>query len=114
MRTGLYADDGSKGEVFLGQSYRFDNKDNPFPDGSGLSEQESDVVGQVVAQYKDLYSLNYRFQLNSDNLQSERHELDGYISIGDLTLTSTYLYARNLDGTDLQSSRQQIYNSGEL
>jgi len=111
VRTGVYTNDGSKGEVFVGQSYRLDNKDNPFPDGSGLSQQHSDVVGQVVAQYKDLYSLNYRFQLNSDNLQSERHELDGSATFGDLSLSTIYLYARNLDGTDLQDSRQQIYNS---
>ncbi len=110
LRTGLYTDDGSKGEIFLGQSYRLDNKDNPFPDGSGLSQQESDVVGQVVAQYKDLYSLNYRFQLNSENYQSEKHELDGSAVFGDLSLSTTYLYARNLEGTDLQDSRQQIYN----
>lgn len=111
VRTGLYGEEGSKGEVFLGQSYRLDNKDNPFPDGSGLSKQKSDIVGQLVAQYKDLYNLNYRFQLSSDNWQSERHELDSIVSLDDLSWTTTYLYARNLDGTDLQSSREQIYNS---
>jgi LPS-assembly protein len=111
LRTGLYQEDGSKGEIFLGRSYRFDNSDNPFPDGSGLSDQESDVVGQIVAQYKDLYSLNYRVQLASENFQSERHEVDGSADFGDLSLAATYLYARNLEGTDLTDSREQLYGS---
>lgn len=110
-RTGIYADDGSKGEVFLGQSYRLDSFANPFPDGSGLSEDESDLVGQIVGQYKDLYTLDYRFQFASQNLQSERHELYGLATFGDLTLSTTYLYARTLDRTDLQDGRQQIYGS---
>lgn len=110
-RAGVYEDDGSKWEVFLGQSYRLDNKDNPFPDGSGLSQRDSDVVGQIVAKYKNMYDVNYRVQLASDNFQSERHELDTHLNLGDWTLSGTYLYARSLDGTDLQESRQQVYGS---
>lgn len=110
-RTGIYGDDGSKGEIFLGQSYRFDNDSNPFPDGSGLSEQESDVVGQIALQYKNLYDVNYRFQLASDNFQSERHEMDVVADFGALSLSATYLYARKLDRTDILDSRQQIYGS---
>lgn len=110
-RTGIYGDDGSKGEIFLGQSYRFDNDSNPFPDGSGLSEQESDVVGQIALQYKNLYDVNYRFQLASDNFQSERHEMDVAADFGHLSLAATYLYARKLDRTDILDSRQQIYGS---
>jgi LPS-assembly protein len=110
-RAGVYADDGSLGEFFLGQSYRFDNDSNPFPSGSGLSEQESDVVGQVTLNYQNLYDLNYRFQLGSDNFQSERHELDASADFGRLSLSTTYLYARKLERTDIQDSRQQIYGS---
>jgi LPS-assembly protein len=110
-RAGIYADDGSLGEFFLGQSYRFDNDSNPFPVGSGLSEQESDVVGQVTLNYQSLYDLNYRFQLGSDNFQSERHELDASADFGRLSLSTTYLYARKLERTDIQDSRQQIYAS---
>lgn len=110
-RTGVYLNDGSKGEVFLGQSYRFDKEDNPFPDGSGLSTQKSDVVGQIVGNYQDLYSLDYRFQLASTNLQSERHEIDGMATIGKAHLTGTYLYARALEGTDLDVSREQVQGS---
>ncbi len=106
---GIITDDGSKGEVFLGQSYRFDERKNLFPEGSGLSEKESDIVGQLTVQYQDLYNLDYRFQMASQNLQAERHELDGSAKLGDLSLSATYLYARRLERTDIQDSRQQIY-----
>lgn len=110
-RTGLYKDDGSKGEIFLGQSYRLDDLENPFPDGSGLSEDESDLVGQIIAQYQDLYSLDYRFQFASESMQAERHELFGFANLGDLSFSTTYLYARSLERTNLQDSRQQIYGT---
>lgn len=110
-RTGVYTNDGSKGEIFLGQSYRLDDFANPFPEGSGLSDKESDIVGQLVGQYQDLYSLNYRFQLASQDMQAERHELYGFANFGDLSLSSTYLYAKNLEGTDLQDGREQVYGS---
>ncbi|HCW76747.1 MAG TPA: LPS-assembly protein LptD [Candidatus Marinimicrobia bacterium] len=108
-RTGLYQHDGDSLEVFLGQSLRFENGDNPFPNGSGLSEQKSDIVGQMVANYRDRFTLNYAFQLGSDSLRSERHELDATTRIGNLGLSATYLYARALEGTDLNSSREQLY-----
>jgi LPS-assembly protein len=111
LRTGLYDDDGSKGEVFLGQSFRPHQEDNPFPEGSGLSTQTSDVVGSVQAQYQDDFRLDYRFQLGSANLESRRHEVDAFAKFDDLTLSSTYLYARALEGTDLTDSREQIYGA---
>src|SRR5690606_14234613 len=41
LRTGLHGHNGYSGEIFFGQSRRFDEDDNPFSTGSGLSEQES-------------------------------------------------------------------------
>ncbi len=110
VRTGLHSADGSKGEIFLGQSYRLTQDDNPFPAGSGLDTQTSDYVGEVVLAYADMFNLNYKFELSSDDLQSERHELDANATLFDrLTLTSSYFYAQSLEGTDLTESREQLY-----
>ena len=110
LRTGLYGDNGYQGEVFLGQSYRFDDddSDNPFPDGSGLSEQESDVVGNVSARMGEHLQLNYGLQFESDNFTSRRHEVDAEGKIGRLSLNTRYFYASALQGTDLNDSREQI------
>ncbi len=110
-RAGLYTPDGSMAEIFLGQSYRINEDDNPFPGGSGLSEQNSDIVGHFIARYQDYLNLNYRFQLAEENMQSELHEFDGAVDFGAFDTAVSYLYARGLDGTDLDDKREQIYGS---
>lgn len=111
LRTGYYTNDGSTGEAFLGQSYRLDDEDNPFPEGSGLSAQHSDIVGQILADYQKRYTFLYRFQMDSDSLRSQRHEINGEANFGDLSLAATYLYARALEGTEINQSRQQVYGN---
>lgn len=108
LRTGLYSHDNSHAEIFLGQNYRFDDEDNPFPDGSGLDTEKSDYVGQVTASYDNNYFLNYRFQLSGENLSSERHELDSSARLYRLGLGARYLYATALEGTDIDESREQV------
>ncbi|MFP4313433.1 MAG: LPS-assembly protein LptD [Alphaproteobacteria bacterium] len=112
LKTGLYSDSGSYGSFFFGQSRRFDDDDNPFPRGSGLDEQASDFVGEFNMDYQNKYRVNYRFQLASDNLASERHEFDSYTTLGGFDLNMRYLYANALEGTELDASREQI--AGDL
>lgn len=110
VRAGLYKNDhNTKNEIFVGQSFRFDNQRNPFPDGSGLSEQNSDFVGQFITEYENLYGLNYRFQVDANSLRPVRHEIIGNLDLNKVTLNGTYFYSRQLEGTDLQGSRQQLY-----
>ena len=111
VRTGVYSDDGSFGEAFLGQSFRFDNDGSDFTSGSGLDDQSSDIVGEVRANYKNDYSLNYRFQLDNDSLASVRHEVGASANIYNLRLSSRYLFASALEGTEIDASREQIVNS---
>lgn len=110
VRTGLYALDGSYGDIFLGQSQRLDEDDNPFLQGSGLDEDQSDFVGQVTGRYKDDYSLDYRFQLNNDNLSPQRHEVDASASFESFTISTRYLFAKSLEGTEIEETREQIEN----
>jgi LPS-assembly protein len=108
LRTGFYGYEGSFLTLFGGQSYRFSDSNNPFPSGSGLNEQESDYVGQIAAQYADMLGIDYRFQLASDSLTSQRHEFDGYGDFGRVHLDSRYLFAKALEGTDIEESREQV------
>ncbi len=113
FRSGIYGHEGSHGKVFIGQSYRFDeNEDeNPFSQGSGLNEQESDIVGQISGNYKENYQLDYRFQLDNHSLSSQRHEVDASAKFGKLSISSRYLFAKELEGTDINETREQINNS---
>ncbi len=111
LRTGIYSYAGSHADVFIGQSYRFDDDENPFGQGSGLNEQSSDFVGQVTANYQNDYRLDYRFQLDNDQLSSQRHEVEAGMKYKNLQLSTSYLYAKALEGTDIDETREQITNS---
>lgn len=108
VRTGWYGDNGYSAEVFLGQSRRFEDEDNPFNAGSGLSEQESDYVGQVTGRLGPYLNLDYRFQLDNEDFASRRHEVDAYSQLGRLGLGARYFYVSGIEGTDLDETREQL------
>lgn len=108
MLTGIYGHDGSKLDVFIGQSYNLNEDSDSFPEGSGLNDQSSDIVGRVSAYAKEDFGLDYRFQLNNRNMSSQRHEIDAYTKLGQLELSGRYLFAKSLAGTDINQSREQI------
>lgn len=108
MRAGLFGYGGSYGDVFFGQSYRLSNDNNPFAVGSGLNNQSSDYVGQISGRFANTYNLDYRFQLDSDNFGSQRHEVDAWADWNRLRLSTRYLFARGLGGTSLSDSREQV------
>ncbi len=63
----------------IGQSYRLDDKQIIFPDGTGLSDRFSDIVGRTRVRYKDFVSLTYRFRLDKDDLTARRTEIDATV-----------------------------------
>lgn len=107
VRTGLNGSEASNAEFFIGQSYRFDEDDNPFQTGSGLDNRSSDVVGYLRGDYKNQYSMQYRFQLDNESLSSERHELDAEADWNRFRLRANYLYAKALAGTEITENREQ-------
>jgi LPS-assembly protein len=116
LRAGVYGDGGSHTEVFIGQSYRLDDEDNPFESGSGLTRQRSDFVGSISADISSKYFLDYRFQMDGNSLESERHELSAAASFGKLGLSSQYFYDRSYSAAALTSpnddgSREQLDSS---
>jgi len=111
IRAGLHGHKNSYIDTFVGQSYHFDNN-STFPEGSGLSERDSDVVGQISGSYDDRYGVNYRFQLDNATLSSQRHELDAFVDWNRLSLNSRYLFASSLEGTDINESREQVMAAG--
>ncbi|HWL46404.1 MAG TPA: LPS assembly protein LptD, partial [Sphingomonadaceae bacterium] len=68
--------------------YRLNNRETIVPDGTGLSDRLSDIVGRTTVKYGDFVDLTYRYRVDKDSLAIRRSELD-------LTLGSrqTYLSA---------------------
>lgn len=111
MRTGLYGDNGRYAKVFLGQSYRFDD-DDIFPQGSGLEDNSSDVVGQINLGLSEYLSADYRFQLDNRQLNMRRHELLAHGGNDHFTLNLGYIYFGGVAGTGFTESREQLQVDG--
>ncbi len=110
LKGGLYGHDGSFGEAFLGQSLSLIEDDNPFGQGSGLDDKNSDLVGRVSGSYQDDYRLDYRFQLDNEDMSPDRHEVDASVNLDKFQFSTRYLYAKGLEGTDISETREQINN----
>lgn len=63
----------------VGQSYRLTNKPTLFPDGTGLTDRVSDIVGRTEIRYRDFVSFVHRFRLDKDSFAVRRNEFDAVI-----------------------------------
>lgn len=63
----------------IGQSYRLTNRPTLLPDGTGLSNRVSDIVGRTEVRFRDFVKLTHRFRLDKDNLAVRRNEFDATI-----------------------------------
>jgi LPS-assembly protein len=93
----------------VGQSYRLSEKPSLFPDGTGLTDRTSDIVGRTTVAYKDFLRLTHRFRLDKDNLAVRRNEFDA--TIGSRSTYAVLGYSRlNRDilllGEDLQDREE--------
>jgi len=71
-------------QAVVGQSYRLTREPSIFPDGTGLTDRFSDVVGRTRVRFGRFVDLTHRFRLDKDNLAFRRNELD--LTVGtDLT-----------------------------
>ncbi|MEY2944123.1 MAG: hypothetical protein RLY97_2137 [Pseudomonadota bacterium] len=60
----------------VGQSYRLTNQPTLLPNGTGLSDKTSDIVGRLDVRYKNFLKLTHRFRLDKDTLAFRRNEID--------------------------------------
>lgn len=112
MRVGAYGDNGRYAKLFVGQSYRFDD-DNVFPNGSGLEDDASDIVGQLNVSLSKYLSGDYRFQIDTENLGIRRHELQAHVGNDKFNVDTHYIYIDKIAGTGFNESRQQILLDGK-
>ena len=80
-------------QAVIGQSYRLTRSPSIFPDGTGLTDRFSDIVGKTRIRFGRLVDLTHRYRLDKDNLAVRRNEVDltvgttqTYIQIGYLRL----------------------------
>jgi LPS-assembly protein len=66
-------------DATIGQSYRLDQRQSVLPDGTGLSDRLSDIVGRSRIRYKDFIAVTHRFRVDKDNLAVRRNEVEATI-----------------------------------
>ena len=79
--------------TIIGQSYRITRNPGIFPDGTGLTDRWSDIVGRTRVRVGRLVDVTHRFRIDKDNLSPRRNEIDltlggdeTYVQIGYLRL----------------------------
>lgn len=60
----------------IGQSYRIVSRPGIFPEGTGLTDQLSDIVGRTRVRFGRLIDITHRYRIDKDNFAFRRNELD--------------------------------------
>jgi LPS-assembly protein len=93
----------------IGQSYRISSNATIFPDGTGLTDRVSDIVGRTVVRFRDFISLTHRYRIDKDGFAFRRNELDATVGSRDTYVQLGYLRLnRNINATleDLQDREE--------
>ncbi len=93
--------------AFLGQSYRL-NEPDIFPEGSGISDQLSDLVGRVQVAPIHQLDLTYRTRLDKDNFTAQRNEIDLQVGPPALNLNLDYVFIDSRTGESEFEDREEV------
>jgi LPS-assembly protein len=94
----------------VGQTYRLSNNSTLLPDGTGLSERTSDVVGRTEVRFSDVVKVTHRFRLDKDNLAIRRNEFDFAVGTQGTYLEAGYLRLNR----DVSSGIEDLKDREEL
>jgi LPS-assembly protein len=79
--------------AIIGQSFRITRAPSIFPDGTGLTDRLSDIVGRTRLRYGRFVDITHRYRLDKDNAAVRRNEVDltlgtnqTYVQLGYLRL----------------------------
>lgn len=100
----------------IGQSYRLSSKPAIFPNGTGLTNRTSDIVGRTTLKFKRLVSITHRYRLDKDGFAIRRNEIDATIGTDRTYAVVGYLRLnRDVDPTieDLRD-REEVRLGGRL
>ncbi|MBB3475472.1 LPS assembly protein LptD [Sphingomonas sp. BK345] len=99
----------------VGQSYRLNSRPSILPDGTGLSDRFSDIVGRTNVRIGEFVTLTHRYRLDKDNFAVRRNELDA--TVGSRRTYASVGYLRlNRDITELEDlqDREEVRAGGRV
>jgi len=74
-------------DATVGQSYRLTREPSLFPEGTGLTDRLSDIVGRTRIRYGRFVDITHRYRVDKDNFAIRRNEVD-------LTIGTNQTYAQ--------------------
>jgi len=92
-------------DATIGQSYRIVERPSVLPDGTGLSDRLSDIVGRARLRYKDFVAVTYRFRLDKDNFAVRRNEIDATVGSRKTYAELGYIRLNRNVGTGVEDLR---------
>jgi LPS-assembly protein len=94
----------------IGQSFRLSSRETIFPNGTGLSEKVSDIVGRTELRFKDFIKFTHRYRLDKDNLAIRRNEIDATVGTRGTYFEVGYLKLNRNIGLDIEdlSDREEV------
>lgn len=104
MRTGVFGELGGNSTLTVGQSFRF-RKSNPFPLGTGLEDQLSDIVANLQIKPNRFTSLLYKTRFDHDSLRARRTEISSAVGPPALNLNLNYVF---FDRTSGFADREEV------
>ncbi|MFL6750091.1 MAG: LPS-assembly protein LptD [Sphingomicrobium sp.] len=97
-------------QAIIGQSYRLTREPSIFPDGTGLTDRFSDIVGRTRLRFGRLVDVTHRYRVDKDSLEIRRNELD--LTVGtDLTYAQIGYLRLN---RDISSAIEDLRDKEEL
>lgn len=99
----------------IGQSYRLTSEQTLLPDGTGLSNRTSDIVGRTEVYYRGFLKVTHRFRLDKDSFAIRRNEFDA--TIGDSKTYAEVGYVRlnrNIQSLEDLQDREELRVAGRV
>ena len=94
----------------IGQSYRITRREGIFPEGTGLTDRLSDIVGRTRVRFGTFVDLTHRYRVDKDTLAIRRNELD--LTVGSLETYAQVGYLRL--NRDISSTIEDLRDKEEL
>ncbi len=104
IRTGVFGEMGGATTLTVGQSIRFRDS-NPFPSGTGLEDQISDIVANLHITPNRFMNLLYKTRFDHDSLRARRTEIAASIGPPALKADLNYVF---FDRTSGFSDREEV------
>lgn len=97
IRTGVFGELGGASTLTVGQSIRF-RESNPFPSGTGLEDQFSDIVANLQITPNRFMSLLHKTRFDHDSLRARRTEIAASVGPPALNVDLNYVFFDRTSG----------------